>query len=88
MAIRKKYSIHMSRQRVDEKHGITMMQATPATWRGWLDAEWKPSLDLRFLVGEALPGDCVLLREPRRSGVEHDWPTETEILVFSCSKVW
>ncbi len=34
----------------------TVMQATPATWRMLLDAEWKPPEGLKLLVGgEALP---------------------------------
>ena len=40
--------------------GVTVMQATPATWRMLLDAGWKGGTGLKALVGgEALPKDIV-----------------------------
>ena len=41
-----------------ESSGITMMQATPSTWRMLLSVDWKPSKDLTLLSGgEAFPAD-------------------------------
>src|SRR6185369_431846 len=38
-----------------ESSGVTVMQATPATWRMLLDAGWRPHRDLKLLCGgEAL----------------------------------
>ena len=39
-------------------HGVTLMQATPATWRMLLDANWAGSSQLQIICGgEALPPD-------------------------------
>ncbi|MEV6868896.1 amino acid adenylation domain-containing protein, partial [Streptosporangium subroseum] len=39
-----------------ERHGVTVMQATPATWQMLLDAGWRGSAGLRvWCGGEALP---------------------------------
>ena len=41
-----------------ETHGITLMQATPSTWRLLLEAGWKGAPDFKALCGgEALPRD-------------------------------
>jgi amino acid adenylation domain-containing protein len=41
-----------------ERHGVTMLQATPATWRLLLDAGWSGRPNLKALCGgEALPPD-------------------------------
>lgn len=42
--------------RLFERHDITVMQATPATWRLLVDADWAGSTTMRaFCGGEALP---------------------------------
>ena len=63
------------------EHGITMMQATPSTWRMMLDTGWKPSRGLKVLCGgEAMTPD--LAARLVAAGVEL-WnmygPTETTI---------
>ncbi|KAF0146929.1 MAG: non-ribosomal peptide synthetase, partial [bacterium] len=62
-------------------HGVTAMQATPATWRMLIDGGWTGSAGLKMLVGgEALPG--ALAREMlRRGGALWNLygPTETTI---------
>ena len=43
-----------------EKNAVTVMQATPATWRILLDSGWKGSRKLKVLVGgEAVPRELV-----------------------------
>lgn len=43
-----------------ERHGITVLQATPVTWRLLQEAGWRGKSDLRALVGgEAVPRDLV-----------------------------
>ena len=64
-----------------EKHGITMLQATPASWRLLLDAGLKRAPDLKALCGgEAMPRDLAAALIPR---VKELWnmygPTETTI---------
>jgi len=68
-------------QQLMKKHGITIMQATPATWRALLDAEWKPRAGLKILCGgEALPADlAVRLAEQGESLWNLYGPTETTI---------
>lgn len=61
--------------------GITMLQATPATWRMLLDAGWRPNARTRMLCGgEALPAD---LAAALLAGGGELWnmygPTETTI---------
>jgi amino acid adenylation domain-containing protein len=61
--------------------GITVLQATPATWRLLVEAEWEGSPGLRaFCGGEALPQD---LAESLLGRVSELWnlygPTETTI---------
>ncbi|WP_397324916.1 amino acid adenylation domain-containing protein [Pantoea agglomerans] len=62
-------------------HGITVMQATPASWRMLLAAGWRPPEGFRaWCGGEALPAE--LARDLLASGVQL-WnlygPTETTI---------
>jgi amino acid adenylation domain-containing protein len=64
-----------------ESHDITVMQATPATWRLMLDAGWKGKRGLKVLCGgEAMPRD---LAAALVAGVSEVWnmygPTETTI---------
>ena len=68
-------------QRLMEEHGITMMQATPATWRALLDAQWKPPARLKILCGgEALPAALAArLAEQGESLWNLYGPTETTI---------
>lgn len=61
--------------------GITMMQATPSTWRMLIDAGWTGTTGLKALVGgEALPPDLV---QPLLDRTDSLWnmygPTETTI---------
>jgi amino acid adenylation domain-containing protein len=67
--------------RMMRESGITMMQATPVTWRMLLDAGWKGTPGLKILCGgEALPRD--LANQLLSTGAEV-WnlygPTETTI---------
>ena len=48
----------MALQALVRQHAITVMQATPTTWRMLLEAGWEGKRDLRiFCGGEALPQD-------------------------------
>jgi amino acid adenylation domain-containing protein len=69
-------------------YGITMMQATPATWRGLLDANWNKSLELVVLCGgEALPDDLASRLSDQGGAVWNMYgPTETTIW-SSCARV-
>jgi amino acid adenylation domain-containing protein/natural product biosynthesis luciferase-like monooxygenase protein len=68
-------------QRLVEEYGITMMQATPVTWRTLLDSQWKPLAGLKILCGgEALPADLAArLAEQGESLWNLYGPTETTI---------
>ncbi len=68
-------------QRLMEEHGITMMQATPATWRALLDARWKPPAGLKILCGgEALPADLAARLAKQGESLWNLYgPTETTI---------
>lgn len=67
-----------------EREGITVMQATPATWRLLLDSGWKGRVKV-LSGGEALPNDLArrLLERAAGSAVEPIFnlygPTETTI---------
>jgi len=60
---------------------ISIMQATPSTWRMMLDSNWKESLDIKALCGgEALPKDLVKLLLEKCSSLWNLYgPTETTI---------
>ena len=64
-----------------ETGDITMMQATPATWRMLVDAGWNGTAGLRALVGgEALPPDLAHELLQRAESVWNLYgPTETTI---------
>ena len=66
-----------------EEHRVTVMQATPATWRLMLDAGWAGKRDLKVLCGgEELPRDlaaALIERVPRT--LEHVWPDRDHHLV-------
>ena len=64
-----------------QKHGITLLQATPASWRLLLEAGWNGAPGLKALCGgEAMPRDLAAALIPR---VKELWnmygPTETTI---------
>lgn len=64
-----------------ESRGVTVMQATPSTWRILLDAGWKGSPRLKVLVGgEAVPRELVNSLAPMCESVWNMYgPTETTI---------
>ncbi len=64
-----------------EKHGITVLQATPATWRLMIGAGWRGKSDLKVLCGgEPMPADLV---DPLLQRCGQLWnmygPTETTV---------
>ncbi|HWU91263.1 MAG TPA: amino acid adenylation domain-containing protein, partial [Kofleriaceae bacterium] len=67
-----------------ERDGITVMQATPSTWRLLLDAGWQGGPGFTVLVGgEAVPRELVDALAPRVGAVWNMYgPTETTI--WSC----
>jgi amino acid adenylation domain-containing protein len=64
-----------------EQHNVTVMQATPATWRLMLDAGWTGKQNLKVLCGgEALPRDLAAELMPRVAELWNMYgPTETTI---------
>jgi len=67
--------------RLVDQHRITVMQATPATWRLMLGAGWQGSKDLSILCGgEPLPGDLAASLLTRCKALWNVYgPTETTI---------
>lgn len=63
------------------RSGCTVMQATPATWRGLLAFGWHGNRQLRILSGgEALPSDLAASLLARAAGLWNVYgPTETTI---------
>lgn len=63
------------------RHAVTVMQATPATWRLLLDAGWAGNRKLKVLCGgEALPRDLAADLVPRVGELWNMYgPTETTI---------
>jgi amino acid adenylation domain-containing protein len=63
------------------RSGATMLQATPATWRALLAAEWAGSPALRALCGgEAMPPELALELVPRVGALWNVYgPTETTV---------
>ncbi|MES2660595.1 MAG: amino acid adenylation domain-containing protein [Verrucomicrobiota bacterium] len=63
------------------RHGVTVLQATPATWRLLLEAGWSGKSDLKILVGgEAVPRDLVNRLAPLCKEIWNVYgPTETTI---------
>ena len=64
-----------------EQHGVTVMQATPSTWRMLLEAGWQGKAGFKALIGgEALPAD---LAHAMLARVGELWnmygPTETTV---------
>ena len=64
-----------------ERHGITLMQATPATWWMLLENEWQGHADLKLLCGgEPLPDRLAAQLLPRCAELWNMYgPTETTI---------
>ncbi len=64
-----------------EREAITVMQATPATWKMLLAAGWRGRLDLKILCGgEALPRDLSRELVPRCAELWNMYgPTETTV---------
>ena len=60
---------------------VTVLQATPATWRMVLSGDWRPQTPLRILIGgEALPRDLRPLLHAAASEVWNMYgPTETTV---------
>ena len=67
--------------RLIETHGVTVLQATPATWRLLLESGYAGSHRLRALCGgEALPADLARRLRPRVAELWNLYgPTETTI---------
>ncbi|MEY3898444.1 MAG: hypothetical protein RLZZ214_3966, partial [Verrucomicrobiota bacterium] len=63
------------------RHNVTVLQATPATWRLLLEAEWKRKSNLKILIGgEAVPRDLVNRLAPLCGEIWNVYgPTETTI---------
>jgi amino acid adenylation domain-containing protein len=68
-------------KRLMEKHRISLMQATPATWRALLDSGWAGKPDLKVLCGgEALPLDLASRLQTRCGELWNVYgPTETTV---------
>ncbi len=64
-----------------ENHGVTLMQATPATWRLLIDSGWTGCARLKALCGgEALQADLARRLLPRVASLWNMYgPTETTI---------
>ena len=64
-----------------EEQRVTVLQATPATWRLLLEAGWAGKADLKALCGgEALPRDLAATLVPRVAALWNMYgPTETTI---------
>jgi amino acid adenylation domain-containing protein len=64
-----------------DEHAVSMMQATPATWRLMLESGWEGKADLTALCGgEAMPLDLARSLAPRVAALWNMYgPTETTI---------
>ena len=64
-----------------ERHPVTVMQATPATWRMLIETGWRGAPGLRALCGgEALPRDLAALLAARTAALWNMYgPTETTV---------
>ncbi|MFT3781759.1 MAG: amino acid adenylation domain-containing protein [Nibricoccus sp.] len=69
-----------------DQHGITVLQATPASWRLMLASGWKGTPSLRALCGgEALPSSLARELVPRTKELWNMYgPTETTIWSTCC----
>jgi amino acid adenylation domain-containing protein len=68
-------------QRILRQHAVTVMQATPTTWRMLVESGWEGKSDLRiFCGGEALTADLACQLLPRCRELWNMYgPTETTI---------
>ncbi len=68
-------------QRLLRQHAVTVMQATPTTWRMLIESGWEGKSDLRiFCGGEALSADLARQLLPRCRELWNMYgPTETTI---------
>ncbi|MGO8795977.1 MAG: amino acid adenylation domain-containing protein [Candidatus Sulfotelmatobacter sp.] len=68
-------------QRLLRQHGVTVMQATPTSWRMLVESGWEGKSDLRiFCGGEALTADLAAQLLPRSKELWNMYgPTETTI---------
>ncbi|XXY48795.1 non-ribosomal peptide synthase/polyketide synthase [Sorangium sp. So ce269] len=75
-------------QRLLDAHRVTVMQATPATFRMLVDAGWRGGQGLRILCGgEAMPSDLAAALRERAAAVWNLYgPTETTVW-SSCLRV-
>ena len=71
-----------------DRHGVTMLQATPATWELMLAAGWEGTPRLKALCGgEALPADLASELIPRCAELWNMYgPTETTIW-STCARI-
>lgn len=69
-----------------EKHRVTMMQATPATWRMMLKSGWEGKSDLKVLCGgEPMPPELASQLIPRCRELWNMYgPTETTVWSTCC----
>ncbi|MBK8452744.1 MAG: amino acid adenylation domain-containing protein [Thiofilum sp.] len=69
-----------------EQHAITIMQATPATWRLLLSHDWQGNSQLKMLCGgEGLPLELARKLLPKGAGLWNVYgPTETTIWSTIC----
>ncbi len=69
-----------------EKEGVTVMQATPATWRLMIESGWRGSSGLKALCGgESLPPDLARELLPRCAELWNMYgPTETTVWSTCC----
>jgi amino acid adenylation domain-containing protein len=69
-----------------EKHQVTLMQATPATWRMLLKSDWPGKQDLKVLCGgEPMPPELAVQLQPRCRELWNMYgPTETTVWSTCC----
>ncbi len=69
-----------------EKYGVTMLQATPATWSLLLHSRWQGNLSLKALCGgEPIPGSLIKQLLPLVSQIWNMYgPTETTVWSTCC----
>jgi non-ribosomal peptide synthetase component F len=73
-------------KRIIEDHAVTMLQATPATWRLLKQSGWTPQARFKGLIGgEAVPIDLVNHYVPRLGSLWNMYgPTEATVWASCC----